>query len=220
MDTHLRRFIISCGLLSLLGLMLFAVGAITNDRLTHVYLFWNLLLAWIPLLDALLIRYLFKKDMKQPFILVSLAFVWLLFLPNTFYMLTDYVHIMEVARVDPISDSVMFSVVITTGFILGIASVFLIHTALLRIISQRLAAIVIGLVLAASSFAIYLGRELRFNSWDIITNPLRLTRDVVHILFRPHQNIDAYVTSLTFFIVTIVVYALVWYILGTRTKKA
>lgn len=218
MNIPFARAIISLGLLSILGLLLFIVGVVANERLTHGYLFWNLLLAWIPLGIALLFdRYTKKSWSAQN---ITLGMIWLLFLPNTFYMLTDYVHVTEVARVDPVFDSVMFSVVIGTGFALGIISLLIVHKALLRITRDTHAKLIIGAVIAASSFAIYLGRELRFNSWDVITNPFGLVIDVCTIILVPHQNIAAYISTLTFFIVTAAVYAAVWYTLDTpRSHK-
>lgn len=220
MDIPYRRFIISSALLSVLGLLLFIVGAVTNERLTHAYLFWNLFLAWVPLGFAILIYQSAQHAKKWSTKLSVLAVAWILFLPNTFYMLTDYIHVTEVARVDPVFDSVLFSVVVTLGFALGIASLLLVHKVLLRFVDTTRAQIIIGAVIAASSFAIYLGRELRFNSWDVITNPFGLASDVVTIIVQPHQNLAAYITTLTFFIVTAAVYAATWYIIEEpRSKK-
>lgn len=212
-----RRAIISCGLLSVLGLLLFIVGVVANGRLTHGYLFWNLILAWIPLVVAVLIDRHTKNAWTPQNI--ALGIVWLLFLPNTFYMLTDYVHVTEVARADPVFDSVMFSVVISVGFALGIMSLLIVHKTLLRIVNDTRAKLIIGAVITASSFAIYLGRELRFNSWDVITNPFGLIVDMCQIFIQPHQNLDAYITTLTFFIVTAAAYAVSWYVIEEPRKR-
>lgn len=219
MNTILRRFIISCGLLSVLAFLFYIVGVVTNERLTHGWLSWNLFLAWIPLGFALLIDHYIVSRPKHPIVLVALGTLWLLFLPNSFYMLTDYIHVTEVARVDPIFDSVMFSVFIILGFTLGIASLFIVHRSLLKLINERRAAVMIGAVIAASSFAIYLGRELRWNSWDVFTDPLKLLGDVYRIIVQPHYNLGAYVTSLTFFIVTAAVYMAVWFTIRPADKK-
>ncbi len=220
MTSSLRRFIISCGLLSLLGVLLFIVGAITNERFTHAYLFWNLFLAWIPLLLALAIhRYSNDNGLKKPALRASILAVWVLFLPNAFYLLTDYIHVTEIARVDPVFDSVMFSTVISVGCAIGIASLLIVHRSLLRIMSRLHAQIIIGVAIAACSFAIYLGRELRFNSWDIITNPLQLVSEIMRIVIEPSNHLQAYVTSLTFFIVILAVYMATWWTLGLPTKK-
>lgn len=217
MNIPYRRAIVSCGLLSILGLFLFAVGVVANGRFTHGYLFWNLILAWIPLGIALLIDHYTKNAWTPQNI--ALGIVWLLFLPNTFYMLTDYVHVTEVARADPVFDSVMFSVVISIGFALGIISLLIVHKTLLHIVNDTRAKLIIGAVIAASSFAIYLGRELRFNSWDVVTNPFGLIVDVCQIFIQPHQNLDAYITTLTFFIVTAAAYIASWYVVEEPHKK-
>ena len=213
-----RRFITGAMFLSLLGLLLFIIGAITNQQLTHAYLFWNLFLAWIPFGLSLII---YISAAKQWSILVSILLaIWLLFLPNTFYMLTGYIHVTEVARVDPVFDSVMFGVIIPIGFALGIASLLLVHTTLLRFVSVVKSHVMIGIIIAASSFAIYLGRVLRFNSWDIIANPIGLLSDIINIVFQPYQNGMAYSTTFTFFIVITAIYMAAWYMMNEpRMKK-
>src|SRR5687767_11507135 len=56
------------------------------------FLPWNLFLAWIPLLAAVGVYDAARRGAK-PARLLPLAAIWLLFLPNAPYLLTDYVHL-------------------------------------------------------------------------------------------------------------------------------
>ena len=62
------------------------------QRIEFRGLVWNLFLAWIPLLLALLIH-AFSKDFKRLFgELAICAIAWFLFFPNAPYLVTDLVH--------------------------------------------------------------------------------------------------------------------------------
>lgn len=213
------RFIISAAFLSIIGFLLFIVGAVANEKLTHLYLFWNLFLAWVPLLLSLVLYQFTKKTNGWNIITSFLLVVIILFLPNTFYMLTGYIHVTEVVRVDPVFDSVLFGTVIPIGFSLGIVSLLLIHKILLHFIRQKPSNLVIGIIIAASSFAIYLGRELRFNSWDVLSNPVSLIGDILQIITQPQNYLTAYITTLTFFVVISSIYICVRYMTNEPTTK-
>lgn len=43
-------------------------------------------------------------------------------------------------------------------------------------------------VIILSAFGIYLGRFLRFNSWEIISNPLEITTTIWHLIRYPNEH--------------------------------
>ena len=63
-----------------------------TGRISHVFLVWNLFLAYLPLLFA----WLAYKSHKRPLLIVGLAFLWLLFFPNAPYLVTDLIHLRHV----------------------------------------------------------------------------------------------------------------------------
>jgi uncharacterized membrane protein len=148
--------------------------------LAFSYLPWNLFLAWIPLgLTLLLVRYLRQHAWSNwPGLLISL--LWLLFLPNSFYMVSDYIHLHDVSASGALYDSVMFTMFVFTGMLLGYASLYVMHSELRRRLPTRQAAWVIVLVLLSCSFAMYIGRDLRWNSWDVLSSPAGLLFDLSH----------------------------------------
>jgi uncharacterized membrane protein len=142
------------------------------------YLPWNLFLAWIPLgITAVLVRYL-RHHRWSSWTSLFLTLAWLVFLPNSFYLVSDYVHLQDISPTDALFDVVMFSAFVFTGLLLGYISLFRVHLELSRRLPPVQATTLIAVVLLACSFAMYLGRDLRRNSWDVLASPTGLLFDV------------------------------------------
>jgi len=206
------------GGLTAVSVGLFLAGAIANRSLQFDYLLWNLFLAWIPLLvSGLLLRSLRTRLWSSGWPL-ALTFIWLILLPNTFYMISDFVHIQDVLRSSLLYDVVMFTSFIFTAALLGFSSLYLVHTRLCKRMSMRSSSIIAGIILFLCSFAIYLGRDLRWNSWDIITNPAGILFDVSDHLIHPLQSGDMFTTTLSFFVLLGSLYVVGWQ-LGEATHQ-
>jgi len=174
------------------------------------YLPWNLFLAWIPLLIMIgLVQWLRKRPWSDwPLLLLTLA--WLLFLPNSFYMVSDYIHLQELGSSNILFDVVMFTMFVMTGLLLGYASVFLFHVELLKRTTRLAAGRLVALVFLLCSFAIYIGRDLRWNSWDALIRPQGLLFDISNQLLHPLSYRDMLFTVLIFFVLIGGLYAVVW----------
>jgi uncharacterized membrane protein len=134
------------------------------------FLIWNLILAWIPLLIALIVYDRYRRG--RPLLLLAPALVlWLLFLPNAPYIVTDFVHLSAGSPAPLWLDGVEVSAFAWTGMLLGFVSLYLVHA----VARHRLGAVPswIGVlsVLALISVGVYLGRVKRWNSWDLLTQP-------------------------------------------------
>ena len=121
----------------------------------------------------------------QARVLLPVGAAWLLFFPNAPYILTDLFHLEPRAGVPYWYDLALLLSCAWNGLMLAYASL----TDMQQLVTRRLgwwsgwAFATVALLL--SSFGIYLGRYLRFNSWDILTNPLTLFYDIVHRLLHP-----------------------------------
>jgi uncharacterized membrane protein len=193
-------------LLSAVSIGFFIVSAINNRSLADWYLVWNLFLAWLPLVC---IFWLLKILPLKPWLSwqpLSLTALWLIFLPNSFYLVSDLLHLQDVARANILYDSVMFESFVLTGLLLGYVSLYVMHEELRKRISNRLAALLIGFVIFLCSFAIYLGRDLRWNSWDVLLNPAGILFDISELIvhFRMHEQ--ALTMTLAFFILLTTLY--------------
>jgi len=205
-----RQFILALMASSLVSLGLFVYGALRNQSLNYEYLVWNLFLAWLPLLFALRLTILLTYKRWSSWEGLATSFLWLVFLPNSFYMISDFIHLQDVKRVDILYDTIMFTSFIYTGVVLGFSSLYLIHLQLQRRLSRRATAICIAGTLLICSMAIYIGRDLRWNSWDILTNPGGLLFDVSDRLQHASSYPKMLITIIAFFILLLSMYGMVW----------
>lgn len=193
------------------GVLLFFVGVLRNGSLDYWYLIYNLALAVIPLGLAWWVLVLLKTHAWTNWRIISILVAWLLFLPNSFYIVTDFIHLLDGPRADVVQDVVM----LMQFSILGLAAGFVSMAMLQRAVEKR-AGTHVGIggaaaVLFLSSFAIYLGRELRWNSWDIITNPTGLIGDTLAIVVSPLAHPEAFFMTISFFLMLTSLYFMAWF---------
>lgn len=207
-ETHnIETAIILSNGVSLLLFMFRIVGA---GNIDYWFMFWNLILAWIPVgVSWYLVKYLNQKSWREP-TAVGLTLVWLAFLPNSFYMISDLVHLQQTGDIGILFDVVLFMSFIWNGLLAGFISLILVHRALIKRVSMLRAHSLIATILLANSFAIYLGRSLRWNSWDVLTNPGGLLFDVSERVINPFTYPQALVTTSTFFLLLGSMYLVIW----------
>jgi uncharacterized membrane protein len=203
---------------SLVSLGLYWFGVLQNDEVVFTYLLWNLGLAWIPLVLVLLLERTLRTKLWSSWLPLLLTVLWLSFLPNSFYMITDFIHLNEFARADLLFDVVMFSSFILNGLLLGYLSVYVVHQELVNRLGRRTSALLVSGVLALASFAIYIGRDLRWNTWDVLFNPASVIFDVSDRILNPAAHPQLFSTTLSFFVLLTSIYAIIWQL--TRTTKA
>jgi uncharacterized membrane protein len=150
---------------------------------SFLFLIWNLFLAWVPYGIALLIRSEQSKWTRY-----SLFCVWLLFFPNAPYLITDLLHLRERLPVPLWYDMLTFFSFAWTGLIFGYLSLVRIQKLFFAkwgLWGSHL--ITAGLWLLAG-LGIYIGRFLRWNSWDILAQPGALLADLGSIFIHPHLH--------------------------------
>ena len=215
MSARLLYYIIISSLFSI-GLVIFRI-IYTGQFSWFVYLIWNLFLAWIPFLLALLIyKYFYKmpgEKSRRPIYIISLIILislWLIFLPNTYYIVTDFIHLKDTKVIGLWYDLLLISSFAFNGMMLGFASTFLVQKVLIKRIGYQFAWLFIMITFFLSSFGIYLGRFLRWNSWDVIANPLYLMWDIYRSIFTPGILSKSYGITIIFSIMLLVIYAIIW----------
>lgn len=146
-----------------------------------MFLMWNLFLAVIPFLltSYLKTRNLLDNKFKNGIIVL----IWLLFLPNSFYIITDFVHLSLSNSYTFWYDLLLISSYSTLGFLLGIISLQDFEKSLSSKFNSTITSSIIFSISILSGFGIYLGRILRYNSWDILKNPIDLFTDLLNIFF-------------------------------------
>jgi len=206
--------------LALTGSSLVSVGLLLANVHTmrsweFSYLIWNLFLAWTPLFFTFWLLRVLKRKLWSSWEALLVTVIWLSFLPNSFYMISDFVHILEVPPPRVLYLVVVFASFIFNGVILGYLSLFQVHQELLKRISKRLASMLVAVVLALCSFAIYLGHDLRWNSWDILRDPGGILVDVSNHI----NDMVAYTTALSFFLLLGSIYIVAWCIARTMRQQ-
>ncbi len=141
------------------------------------FLIWNLFLAWIPFIISYF-TYIVRLNRKQIYFVIPMAALgWLIFFPNAPYILTDFQHLARVQWQDlPVWYDVMMLIWFAfTGLLLGIVSLFLMQEIVRREFGRWVGWGFVAVVAGLTSVGVYAGRFLRFNSWDIFSNPKNLT---------------------------------------------
>lgn len=147
---------------------------------TFFFLIWNLTLAWVPYLAALRFEYARQKKAGL-LVLGSWFLLWLFFLPNAPYLITDFIHFKYKPPVPIWYDLIVLFAYAGTGLLLGLMSIFHIHQALHIWFSKQFSNFIILNTILLSGFGIWLGRFQRWNSWDILTRPEALLDDVADV---------------------------------------
>ena len=151
---------------------------------TRVFFFlnWNLFLAWIPfLISSFLV--IFKIRSKWS-LAVSIT-VWIVFFPNSPYILTDLFHLRSRNSVPVWYDLIVILSYAWTGLFCGFMSLLDIEKLLSDYFKKAGISIITVSFLFLSSFGVYLGRFLRWNSWDVLSNPFGLFNDILMRIVYP-----------------------------------
>jgi uncharacterized membrane protein len=148
------------------------MSALVNNA---AWMGWNLFLALVPFVLA---RFLFGQREHPRWVLVTGGVVFVAFLPNAPYVLTDVLHLpRELAATH--GDHWLAAALVgqylflfAAGFAAYVLSLVRLERWLTDHGVSRRAVFVTDLSLhALCAVGIVLGRVFRFNSWDLVTNP-------------------------------------------------
>lgn len=205
--------------LTLVSLALLLVRMWFTGSFVFWFLAWNLLLAWIPLELMLWLKNRLKVQPWLTAVNILITAVWLLFLPNSFYLITDIIHLQSRGDISIMFDAIMLLSFVISGLILGYVNLYMLHKMLMDRISRARAHIIVAVVLLLSSFAIYLGRYLRWNTWDVLVSPAGLLFDVSERFINPIAHIQTYAMTLVFFIFLGSLYLFAFWLMAAFERK-
>lgn len=188
MNTFFHRnffwLLLALGVASALCVSLSIFRIVYSARLTHAYLIWNLFLAWMPIIFALL-AWKYKESKIK---LLGFSAAWLLFLPNAPYLVTDLVHLSARPPVPFWFDAVLFQSFICVGLLLTFLSLDWMQNLVTHLYNPRISWLFILFVIGLSGFGIYLGRVQRWNSWDLLFSPINLMSDIGQHFLPPRRR--------------------------------
>jgi uncharacterized membrane protein len=178
---------------------------ITGDIKTYLFLPWNLLLAYVPyFISHKLQQHPGWIKTKWKFNLVFIA--WILFIPNSFYILTDLFHLDLKEESAPWFDLTMLLSFAWNGLLLGVLSVRQMEKIFLPYFGIRSEFFFLYPVMWLNAFGIYIGRYMRFNTWDVITNPFELFGDILYMLVHPFRHFPQWSMICCFSILMTIIY--------------
>jgi uncharacterized membrane protein len=176
-----------------------------TDTKTFLFLNWNLFLAFLPwLFSTILIIY--PRLQQTRLVLLALIFSWLLFFPNSLYILTDLFHLQMDTSMPKWFDLLLILCYSWVGLMFGFMSLWDIEKIMGKRINKNLMPFVSLGLLFLGSFGIYLGRYLRWNSWDIITEPFNLFYDIGNRILKPFQHKGTWGMTLFMFMFLSMIY--------------
>ncbi|HET8930129.1 MAG TPA: DUF1361 domain-containing protein [Acidimicrobiales bacterium] len=148
---------------SALTVVLGVVDPIGIPVLTSRFLVWNLFLAWVPLVAAIAV-----SRASRPVAVVA-GVVWLVFLPNALYLVTDLVHLVDGSTLW--RHILQFGFAAWTGTLLAVVSLRIVHRRAERETGRAAGWLVVAAAVVAAGIGVAIGRFQRWNSWDLLTEP-------------------------------------------------
>lgn len=206
----LRWFVIALLVSNVAGILMLVVRVLATGSYSYWYLPGNLFLAWVPVVFAAWLAFRLRKNRWLGWLSLLITAGWLAFLPNSFYILTDLIHLRWTGEIDLLFDVVLLGWFIMNGFIAGFIALTIVHRLFVHRIGALRSSLMVGSVLLLSGFAIYLGRVPRWNSWDLLINPIGVLKDVLQIVMTPTRAQGALLVTLLFFLVSGSLYLVVW----------
>lgn len=185
---------------SLISVGIYFIGLIFYHAAQFWFLGWNLLLAWLPVLFMLLLLHYLKTRRWVSGYGFLVTGLWLAFLPNSFYMISDLIHLAYLDTTNLLYYVVLLFSFAFNGLILGYLSLFIFQEQLAKRIKLKDTNYWVAAVLLVCSFAIYLGRYLRWSTWDIILHPVGVVFDISDRFVNPGAYGQTFQVTIWFFI--------------------
>jgi uncharacterized membrane protein len=167
---------------SMLACALLAGRMRLSGSWTYVFLVWNLFLAWVPYLCSLWAVRTQRLKPDSLWRLIIPAGVWLIFLPNAPYILTDFVHLRPRHAIPLWYDIALIGSFAWAGCFLAIVSLYWMEEVVKAALGTMASRVFVISSVLLSGLGVYLGRFLRWNSWDLLFSPHAILADIAQIL--------------------------------------
>ena len=152
---------------------------------------WNVFLAGLGVLFAWVFR-----NTKHGFGQTLVFALWLLFVPNTIYLLTDLIHLpgqwTGAGMAERLVLAGQYGLIVYLGILTYLKSMGMLtqgvyrwtrnrRAALARVVRGRVPLLMLGLNYLIA-FGVVMGRMMRTNSWYVVTDPGRVAADMWAVL--------------------------------------
>jgi uncharacterized membrane protein len=181
-----------------------------SHSLTYAFLVWNLFLAWAPYSWSLVADSSRHRHPAAWWRLIVPGVLWLLFFPNAAYIVTDFVHLRASAPMPLWFDIGLIAIFAWSGCFLAVASLRIMQTLVGAYVGVRASWFFVTGVIGLNGLGIYLGRFLRWNSWDLLIHPHGVLSDAAAIVAHPIENRQATGVICMFGALLCVCYVMFW----------
>lgn len=165
-----------------------------SGGLMYLFFVWNLFLAAVPLLfNGLLLA------IKKNYLQWMLFIVWILFFPNALYIITDLVHLKQRDNIPMWFDIMLVFSAATDGLLMAFISLWQVELFLQQKLNHSKVTVVLYGCLFISCFGVYIGRFLRWNSWDVFLNPFQFSSEIIRSFANPFQHPRTWGVTIIFF---------------------
>jgi uncharacterized membrane protein len=202
----------------LFSCLLVAARIYHTGKLTFVFMPWNLFLAYVPYFISTSLTRVSPAGSPtrlgtraDHLLRITGLIAWLLFIPNSFYILTDLYHLADNhrnIRVPEWFDLILILSFAWNGLLLGIYSTRQVEKLLAPNASFLGRWVFLYPIMWLNALGVFIGRYLRYNSWDIFTNPLDLLRDIITLIAHPLRHHDAWSMIFCYSILLTLIYSL------------
>lgn len=222
----IARTVLALPSLALLSLGCLAVLAVQQRVPGHYgleFLVWNLFLAWVPLALAVVVQRLRATGTGRLGTRVAFAAgagAWLLFFPNAPYIVTDLIHLHhDRGERALLADGAVIGAFALTGLLLAVASLQRMHRPVVDRFGAGAGWAMVGAVSLLTGVGVYLGRVLRWNSWDLLSRPDALLADLARPLGDPLAYQRPLAVTVGFGLAFLVWYVGLWRLTESRARR-
>lgn len=183
--------------LCLLGYFLFGMAiVIYSGHVRNIMFVWNVFLAFLPIVFVQILKFYRGRGFTNKIVMGMLLFLWLLFFPNAHYVVTDMIYFGDTSYFvgNELSATYTTSILpwikiiyigggILLGTFFGLDSLFDVHMFINEKKGRAAGNLAVFIVSLLSGYAIYIGRILRVNSWDVL-HPFSLLDKIIDDISR------------------------------------
>ena len=193
---------------SVAALVAYAGWTAATGRARLDMLPWNLFLAWIPFVIGAGIRWLAARSSHGRGLLVLPTALWLLFFPNAPYIVTDFIHLRESPPAYLVGDALIIGAFAALGLALAVVSLGTVHGVVRERLGRTVGGLFVGVVAVLSGLGVWIGRVVRWNSWDLFTDPSGRLDSLAGALANPMAHVRPITFGVVFGIGLVLLYAM------------
>ncbi len=207
--------LVLCAFVLIWCLGLIAIRVLRTGSPGFLFLAWNLFLACVPLAlsrTAVSMNRRGASSLAQG----TLFLFWLLFLPNAPYIITDLVHVVPPTGIRSWYDTGTVLSCAAAGLLVGYLSLRDMQQLVEDRFGNAVGWVMVGAASMLSGFGVYLGRVMRWNSWDAVTNPVAFFSSILELLVHARSQPQTYAMTLLFGLGLLLGYAALRFLAATE----